>query len=129
MALVVVDDPLAPERCQGIHVQHASTPASTHLRRRRRSGIKTDPAIAGKIYFHPRVRVAAPDQILRRKVIELAGAESIHHSRRDAQGTQHDGHRRGEVFAVSLLAFKKEIGYGIARNAARKLQSVSKMRA
>src|ERR1700678_1665621 len=128
MARVIVDDPLAPERGQGVDLQHTSAPAGMHLHGRGWGGIETYPSIAGKTRCHPRVRVAAPNQILGSKVVKLAGAETVHHSRGNAQSAQHDGHRRSEVFTVPLLALKKKIGYGIARNSARKLQRISKMR-
>src|ERR1700676_2667565 len=100
-----------------------------HLRGRRRSGIETNPSIAWKIRFHPGVRIAGPNQVLRSKVVELPSAETVHHPRGNPDRAQHDGHRGSEVLAVSLLAFEKKVGYGVAWNAARKLQGVAKMRA
>ena len=42
---------------------------------------------------------------------------------------EHHGHRGGEVFAVSLLAYEKKIGDGIAHRSARQFERVTEARA
>src|SRR5580704_4757527 len=122
MTGVVVDDPLPPERCQCIQIQHAPAPTGMRLHRSCRGGIKTNPSVVWEICFNPRVGIARSNQVLRSEIVELSGAESVDYARGDTERAQHNCHRGSEVLAVSLFAFEEKIGDGIARDGTRKLQ-------
>src|SRR5271157_4826890 len=59
MAEVVVDDPLAPEKVQGIEVIVPCSGADGVGVRR--SGIKRNPAVIRKIHFHPAMGITSAD--------------------------------------------------------------------
>src|SRR5271167_140119 len=93
MAGVVINDPLPPEGCHCVQVQHAPAPARVRLNGPCRGGIETDPSVAWKICLDPRMRVAGANQVLGSEVVKLSRAETVHHPRGNAQRAQHDGHR------------------------------------
>src|ERR1700722_1909022 len=93
MRSVVTDYPVAPERGHGIDVKSDPAPALWRSRTAPRSGIECLPAVAGKIGFHPGVRVFGADHVVSRDVVELVGTESVDHSGWNAQGAKHHGHR------------------------------------
>src|SRR5712692_1252099 len=130
MSEVVVDDPFAPEFTQRVEVQTQtrSTQQGSRIRVGRRR-VKGAPAVIGKIYLHPGVRLAGAHDVTRRQVVELGAAESVDHARGNVQGAQLDGHGGGKVFAVRLFADKKKLGQGIYRGLLRELERVAVVRA
>src|SRR5579864_3351272 len=89
---VVVNHPLAPELGGRVEIEHSAAPAVIRLPRRWRCGIEADPTAAGKIHLHPGVRVTGADHVTGSEVVKVATAESVHNTRGNAQGTQHDRH-------------------------------------
>src|SRR5208337_1022599 len=59
MAEIVVDNPLAPKKVQGIDVIVPCSGADGVGVRR--GGIKRNPAVIRKIHFHPAMRIASTD--------------------------------------------------------------------
>src|SRR5216684_2484938 len=129
MPSVIVDYPVPPEGGHGIEVQAEPAPTGSDQDGPTRRGIKSDPAIARKEHLHPGVGIARPNHISGGQVVELAGPKSVDETRGNSQTPQHDGHGGGEVFAVSLFAFEKEVGQWIMGYRARQLQGVLKVSA
>ncbi len=128
VAEVVVDDPFAPGVLKPIPVHaHALEQAAALLVSGRR-GIESDPAVAGKKYFHPHVRVAGADDPVAADVVVLAGKKSADVARGNAQIAQHHGHGGGKIFAVAGAASEKKIGERIGGTRAGEVQRVAVMR-
>jgi len=79
-----------------------------------RRGIECGPTVAGKVGFHPGVRILRTDHVVAGDIVELIAAEAIHHPRWNVQRAQHHCHRGRKVFAMPLLANEKEIRQGSA---------------
>src|SRR5436190_16528113 len=73
---IVVDNPFAPERGSSIDIEQHARPTRVRLQTAARSGIETDPAIAGKVSFHPGMCVAGPHHVLAGEIVEFAAAKS-----------------------------------------------------
>src|SRR3984957_21320691 len=106
---VVTDHPVAPERRHGVDVEGDAAPALRTSAGTGRSWIEGLPTVAGKIRFHPGVRIFGAHHIVAGEVVELVAAESVDHARGNSHGAQHDSHGGSEVFAMSLLALEKKI--------------------
>ena len=74
------------------------------------------------------MRAAGANHIIICEVVKFAGAESVHYSRWNPQGAEHDRHRGCEVFAVPALPDKQKIGQGITGRHSRHFQRVAEIR-
>ena len=121
---IVIDDPFAPCKLEPVPVKPEARKESVVGPISRRSGIKSDPAVARKINFHPGVRVAFAHDVVAADVVEFAGKESAHVPRGNAERTQHHRHRRGEILAMSRAANEEEIGERVCLPRAAQIQCV-----
>src|SRR5580692_12250082 len=124
MSSVVADYPLPPEGRHRVQVEHGAVPALRRAAGASGRGIEGLPAVGGKVSLYPGMRIFCADHIVPGKVVELVAAESVHHARRNPQSAQHHGHRRREIFAVTLLTLEQKIGQWVAHRRARLLQGV-----
>src|SRR5438876_3637554 len=69
--------------------------------------------------------VTGADHVLRADIVEFSTAKSCCHARGNSQSSQHHRHSRGEVFAMSLLAFEKEIGQRVRLRSSGKSKRIS----
>src|SRR5206468_10990533 len=125
MAKVIIYDPLPPERCHGIHVQHGAIPTSRCRSRSRRGRIEINPSVTGKIDFNPSMGVTGANHVPRADIVEFSSAKTGCHAGGNPQSSQHHRHSRGEVFAMSLLAFEKEIGQRVRLRSSGKSKRIS----
>src|ERR1700694_1488405 len=110
MREVVADYPFAPRDLQPVRILPQ---AREEVCRGLRSGggwIERLPAIAGKVHFDPTVRIACADGVITAEVVVFARKKTVHFTRRDSKCAQHDGHRRGEVFAMARARIEKKMG-------------------
>src|SRR5207245_145803 len=84
-----------------------------------------DPSVAVKMYFNPSMGVAGANHVLRADIVEFSTAKARGHACGNSQSSQHHRHSRGEVFAMSLLAFEKEIGQRVQLRSSGKLKRIS----
>src|SRR5207247_9197416 len=109
MAKVIIYDPLPPERCHGVHVQHGAIPTSRCRSRPRRGRIEFNPSVARKIDFNPGMCVTGADHVLRPDIVEFSTAKPCCHARGNSQSSQHHLHSRGEVSPLSSLTSETAI--------------------
>src|SRR5439155_12491391 len=127
MAKVIIYDPLPPERCHGIHVQHGAIPTSRCRSRSRRGRIEINPSVTGKIDFSPSMGVTGADHVPRADIVEFSSAKSGCHAGGNPQSSQHHRHSRGEVFAMALLALEKEISHRVRLRSGGKLKRIAEI--
>src|ERR1700688_59113 len=72
---VITDDPIAPERCHGIDVEGNAPPALRTSTRTSGGGIEGLPAVAGKVRFHPGMRILGADHVVGGELIVLVAAK------------------------------------------------------
>ena len=108
MREVIVDHPLVPTQLKPIPIK-AEPAEEAALFIRRGSRVEGHPAVAGKVNFYPRVGVTAADDVVAADVVVFARQKSGGVARGNADGAKHDGHRRGEILAMSSAASEKEI--------------------
>src|SRR5207245_11659444 len=94
----------------------------TGARRRR---VKGDPAVARKEDLYPTVRVARANDVVAAHIVVFAGKKAIHVTRGHADGAHHHGHGRGEIFAMPGALLEEEVGQGIDRRLAGKVQRIA----
>src|SRR5579859_4499242 len=103
---VVTDNPLSPERGHRIRIQRKTAPSLRNAAAPAGRWIKRLPAISGEVRFHPGMRILGSYHVASRDVVELVAAKPVDYARGNAERPQHDGHRRGEILAVTSLAFE-----------------------
>src|ERR1700676_5765701 len=96
MSEIVIDDPLAPTELHPVNVLAEAGEKSAGGIVTGGGGVKGDPAAAGEIRFDPTVCVAGTNDVIAGEVVVFAGEETIDFARGNAQGAQHDGHRRSK---------------------------------
>src|SRR3989454_6273713 len=69
--------------------------------------------------------VTGGDQVLRADMVEFSPAKSCGRARGNSKSSKNHRHSRGEVFAMSLLAFEKEIGQRVRLRSSGKSKRIS----
>src|SRR6185369_947253 len=88
------------------------------------SGIKLHPSFARDVGFHPGMRLASANHVLRGDIVIFTSGESIHYPGGYAQGAKHDRHRGSKIFAVPLPTFEEKTGNRIGWGGFRKFKGV-----
>ncbi len=70
------------------------------------------------------MRIARAHDVVAGEIVVLARKEPVHFTRRNAQRSNHDGHGRGEVFAMSRARFEQEVPQRILAGFSRQVQGV-----
>src|SRR5688572_20239227 len=91
------------------HRREPSLEASTPSGFAGRGGIGRNPAVAGEIDLHPRVRIVLRHREELTEFIPRAAEKAVDVARRHAAGAQQDGHGGGEVLAMAGAALEEEM--------------------
>src|SRR5262249_26105982 len=98
-----------------------------------RSGIERHPqsvmTLSGKIDLDPRMRVRLADRVNVSRIVVLARLEAVDQARRHAAGAEHQDHRRGEIFAMSLSRVEEEVGHRVTVFYAPQVERITVVRA
>src|SRR5258708_8875583 len=106
---VVADYPFAPSDVDRVGIVAQPGQKGGLVFRSRRGGIKYLPFIAGKIDFHPAMRVARANDVISAQVVVFTREEAIDFTRRNSERAQHDSHCRSKVFAVARAGLEKKM--------------------
>src|SRR5262245_54061903 len=119
VAEVVAHYPLVPHERHPIRVLFQTRKNPRRPRRSRWRRVEDLPAVAGKIDFHPTVRITGAHDIVATEVVVFAGKEAVDFARRDAEGSQQNGHSRSEVLAMAGSRHKKKMRQRIVAGLSR----------